>query len=35
MDAVGDVSGTATFTGSACYVDGTAGTFVPDPPPEC
>jgi hypothetical protein len=30
----GFVFGTATFTGSACN-DGTAGTFVPDPPPGC
>jgi hypothetical protein len=28
------VTGTATFTGSACN-NGTAGTFVPDPPPFC
>jgi len=31
----GTVSGTATFTGSACNDGGTAGTFVPDPPPSC
>lgn len=31
----GDVTGTATFTDSACYVAGTAGAFVPDPPPDC
>jgi hypothetical protein len=31
----GDVTGTATFTGSAVNCDGTAGTFVPDPPPSC
>lgn len=31
----GDVTGTATFTGSSCYTSGTAGTFVPDPPPAC
>lgn len=31
----GDVTGTATFTGSGCYTSGTAGTFVPDPPPAC
>jgi hypothetical protein len=41
MDADGEeglppnVSGTATFTGSACYVAGTAGTFVPATPPAC
>jgi hypothetical protein len=29
------VTGTATFTGSACNDGGTAGTFVPDPPPSC
>ena len=29
------VTGTATFTGSACNASGTAGTFVPDPPPTC
>jgi hypothetical protein len=29
------VIGVATFTGSACKNGGTAGTFVPDPPPEC
>jgi hypothetical protein len=28
----GNVTGTATFTGSA-FNEGTAGTFVPDPPP--
>lgn len=31
----GTVTGTATFTGSACNDGGTAGTFVPDPPPSC
>jgi hypothetical protein len=31
----GDVGGTATFFDSACYISGTAGTFVPDPPPAC
>jgi hypothetical protein len=31
----GFVTGTATFTGSACNFEGTAGTFVPDPPPGC
>jgi hypothetical protein len=31
----GDVTGTATFTGSAVNCDGTAGTFVPNPPPSC
>jgi len=31
----GTVTGTATFTGSAVNCGGTAGTFVPDPPPEC
>jgi hypothetical protein len=31
----GNVTGTATFTGSACNDEGTAGTFVPDPPPSC
>jgi hypothetical protein len=32
----GTVIGNATFTGSACNLEGgTAGTFVPDPPPEC
>ena len=31
----GDVTGTATFTGSSCYTSGTAGAFVPDPPPAC
>jgi hypothetical protein len=30
----GSVNGTATFTGSACN-SGNAGTFVPDPPPDC
>ena len=29
------VVGTATFTGSACNSAGTAGTFVPNPPPSC
>jgi len=29
------VTGTATFTGNACNDGGTAGTFVPDPPPAC
>jgi hypothetical protein len=29
------VTGTATFIGSACNNGGTAGTFVPDPPPFC
>jgi hypothetical protein len=28
------VTGTATFTGSAYNDNGTAGTFVPDPPPS-
>jgi len=33
----GLVTGTATFNGGACNDDGfgTAGTFVPDPPPSC
>jgi hypothetical protein len=31
----GTVTGTATFNDSACSVGGTAGTFVPDPPPSC
>lgn len=31
----GTVTGTATFTGSACNDEGTAGTFVPNPPPAC
>jgi hypothetical protein len=32
----GTVTGTATFTGAACNNEaGTAGTFVPNPPPEC
>jgi hypothetical protein len=33
----GTVTGTATFNDSACNSDqfGTAGTFVPDPPPSC
>jgi hypothetical protein len=31
----GDVGGTATFTGSACNDGGTAGEFVPNPPPSC
>jgi hypothetical protein len=31
----GDVTGTATFTDDACWVAGTAGTFVPNPPPSC
>jgi len=31
----GTVTGTATFNGSACNNGGTAGTFVPDPPPSC
>lgn len=31
----GTVTGTATFTDSACNLGGTAGTFVPDPPPSC
>jgi hypothetical protein len=31
----GTVTGTATFTGSACNDGGTAGAFVPDPPPSC
>jgi hypothetical protein len=30
-----NVTGTASFTGSACNIGGTAGTFVPDPPPSC
>jgi hypothetical protein len=29
------VFGTATFNDSACNDGGTAGTFVPDPPPAC
>jgi hypothetical protein len=29
------VNGTATFNDSACNDGGTAGTFVPDPPPSC
>ena len=33
--ASGAVTGTATFNDSACYIAGTAGTFVPDPPPAC
>lgn len=34
---LGAVTGTATFTGSACNStgEGTAGTFVPNPPPAC
>jgi hypothetical protein len=34
---VGTVTGTATFNDSACNSDefGTAGTFVPNPPPDC
>lgn len=32
---VGSVSGTATFNGNACNAGGTAGTFVPSPPPSC
>jgi hypothetical protein len=32
----GTVTGTATFTGNSCNdTDGTAGTFVPNPPPSC
>jgi len=31
----GTVTGTATFNDSACNDAGTAGTFVPDPPPSC
>lgn len=32
----GSVSGTATFNDSSCVVSGgTAGTFVPNPPPSC
>jgi len=31
----GTVTGTATFTGSACNDNGTANTFVPNPPPSC
>lgn len=31
----GTVTGTATFNDSACNSGGTAGTFVPDPPPSC
>ena len=31
----GNVTGTATFTGSACNAGGSAGTFVPNPPPTC
>lgn len=33
--STGDVTGTATFTGSACNDGGAAGTFVPNPPPSC
>jgi len=29
------VTGTATFNDNACNSAGTAGTFVPDPPPTC
>jgi hypothetical protein len=34
---VGSVTGTATFNDNACNnpLGGTAGTFVPDPPPAC
>lgn len=32
---VGSVSGAATFIGNACNAGGTAGTFVPNPPPAC
>jgi hypothetical protein len=33
---VGTVTGTATFNDSACNdLGGTAGTFVPNPPPSC
>lgn len=31
----GTVAGTATFNDNACNVAGTAGTFVPNPPPSC
>lgn len=32
----GTVTGTATFNDTACNAEGgTAGTFVPDPPPSC
>ena len=31
----GNVTGTATFNDSACNFEGTAGTFVPAPPPNC
>lgn len=31
----GAVTGTATFNDDACNDGGTAGTFVPDPPPSC
>jgi hypothetical protein len=31
----GGVGGTATFNDFACNDSGTAGTFVPDPPPAC
>jgi hypothetical protein len=32
---VGSVSRVATFTDSACNAGGSAGVFVPDPPPSC
>jgi hypothetical protein len=35
IDYNGLVTGTATFTGSACNKNGEAGAFVPDPPPSC
>lgn len=31
----GTVNFTATFTDNACNDGGTAGTFIPDPPPSC
>lgn len=31
----GTVAGTATFNDNACNDGGTAGTFVPNPPPSC
>jgi len=36
LGASGSVSGTATFEDNSCVVaGGTAGTFVPNPPPSC
>jgi predicted GNAT family acetyltransferase len=32
---IGSVSGTATFKDAACNAGGTAGRFIPDPPPAC